>query len=596
MGGNEVEEVVVLRPTTPEAGQDAEKLNRLLPPQAPIQEKVIISGSEAFHEALLKEPPRPWAPRMVMVYLFSVVGFLCSTMNGYDASLINNLLQNHDFQATHAVGRDGLGAGLVAAMYQIGGVAVLPLVGPVIDRFGRRAGMALGAALVIVATVVQGTSTTSTTSTTSSSRLGQFMGGRFLLGFGVGLAASAGPMYVVEINHPAYRGVVGAVYNCLWLAGAILAAGAARGSLAVSAAFSWRLITWLQCLFAGVVLVLCPLLPESPRWLYVHGAPERARAFLVRYHGVGDDEASVWPALQMREYEAALRLDGADKRWYDYSALFRDRPAAYRLVCSVSVAALAQWLGNAVLSYFLGAVLYNAGYTEPIQQSNITLINNVIQFVCACCGAVLVDRVGRRPLLLFSFSACTVVWLGMTIASSQFAASYAGETADGVPIYTDASASRACLAMIFLFGAVFSIGVTPLQGLYIVEVLSFEQRAKGMAFGNLAVNAAGLLNQFAWPVSMAKIGWRTYIIFIIWDAIMTVWVYFVLPETKGRTVSNALPVTRESALLVKACTLTTVQLEELDEIFAAKNPVKASIAKKKLTVTQQGDVVNVAEA
>ncbi|KAH8718549.1 Lactose permease [Beauveria bassiana] len=562
MGGNEVEEVV-LRPTTPEeARQDAEKLS----PQAPIQEKVV-SGSEAFHEALLKEPPRPWAPRMVMVYLFSVVGFLCSTMNGYDASLINNLLQNHDFQATHDVGRDGLGAGIVAAMYQIGGVAVLPLVGPVIDRFGRRAGMALGAALVIIGTVVQGTSTSSP----HRDGLGQFMGGRFLLGFGVGLAASAGPMYVVEINHPAYRGVVGAIYNCLWLAGAILAAGAARGSLAVSAAFSWRLITWLQCLFAGVVLVLCPLLPESPRWLYVHGAPDKARSFLVRYHGVGD-EASVWPALQMREYEAALRLDGADKRWYDYSALFRDRPAAYRLVCSISVAALAQWLGNAVLSYFLGSVLYNAGYTEPIQQSNITLINNVIQFVCACCGAVLVDRVGRRPLLLFSFSACTVVWLGMTIASSRFAASYAGETADGVPIYTDANASRACLAMIFLFGAVFSIGVTPLQGLYIVEVLSFEQRAKGMAFGNLAVNAAGLLNQFAWPVSMAKIGWRTYIIFIIWDAIMTVWVYFVLPETKGRT------------------------LEELDEIFAAKNPVKVSIAKKKLTVTQQGDVVKVAEA
>ncbi|OAA62173.1 General substrate transporter [Cordyceps fumosorosea ARSEF 2679] len=554
MGNNEVQKMVA-NSSSREAGPDTKIV--------PVQEKVV-HGNEAFQEALLKEPPRTWAPGMVLVYLFSVVGFLCSTMNGYDASLINNLLQNHDFQATYRVGHDGLGAGIVAAMYQIGGVAVLPLVGPVIDRFGRRAGMAVGAALVIVGTILQGTAA-------HSGGGGQFMGGRFLLGFGVGLAASAGPVYVVEINHPAYRGVVGAIYNCLWLAGAILAAGAARGGLSVSAAFSWRLATWLQCLFSGLVLLLCPWLPESPRWLWVHGRPERARAFLVRHHGAGDAD-SVWPALQMREYEAALDLDGADKRWYDYSALFRNRAAAYRLVCSVSVAALAQWLGNAVLSYFLGSVLYNAGYADPVQQSNITLANNVIQFACACAGAVLVDRVGRRPLLLFSFAGCTVVWLGMTVASSRFAASYAGTAGpDGAPVYTDGDASRAALAMIFLFGAVFSVGVTPLQGLYIVEVLSFEQRAKGMAFGNLAVNAAGLLNQFAWPVSMARIGWRTYIIFTIWDAVMTVYVYFVLPETKGRT------------------------LEELDEIFAAENPVKASLAKKKLAVNQQGDVVNVAE-
>lgn len=519
---------------------------------------------------------------MVLVYLFSVVGFFCSTMNGYDASLINNLLQNLDFQKHFNVGNDGLGAGIVAAMYQIGGVVVLPFVGPVIDRLGRRAGMVIGALFVVIGTVVQGT----------ASGTGQFMGGRFLLGFGVGLAASAGPMYVVEINHPAYRGVVGAIYNCLWLGGAILAAGAARGSLDVSAAFSWRLITWLQCLFSGLVILLCPFLPESPRWLYVNGKKDKAREFLVKYHGVGNAD-SVWPALQMREYEESLKLDGADKRWYDYSALFRDRGSTYRLVCSVSVAALAQWLGNAVLSYFLGSVLYNAGYTHPIQQSNITLINNVIQFVCACAGAVLVDRVGRRPLLIFSFAACTVVWLGMTIASSRFAASYVGKTPDGVKIYTNGDASRASLAMIFLFGAVFSIGITPLQGLYIVEVLSFEQRAKGMAFGNLAVNAAGLLNQFAWPVSMNKIGWRTYIIFIIWDAIMTVYVYFVLPETKGRTVSLFSSLINDTTVMNAN---ENCQLEELDEIFAAKNPVKASTERKKLVVNQQGEVVNVASA
>ncbi|KHN93972.1 sugar transporter (hexose transporter) [Metarhizium album ARSEF 1941] len=125
--------------------------------------------------------------------------------------------------------------------------------------------------------------------------------------------------------------------------------------------------------------------------------------------------------------------------------------------------------------------------------------------------------------------------------------------------------------MIFLFGAAFSIGITPLQGRYLVEVLSFEMRAKGMVVSNLAVNLAGLLNQYAWSVSMKNLGWKTYIIFTVWHAISVIIVYFTLPETMGTT------------------------LQELDHIFAAKNPVEASISKK-VIVRQDGHLVEVEEA
>lgn len=133
---------------------------------------------------------------------------------------------------------------------------------------------------------------------------------------------------------------------------------------------------------------------------------------------------------------------------------------------------------------------------------------------------------------------------------------------------TNASAAKATLAMIFIFGAVYSVGLTPLQALYPVEVLSFEMRAKGMAFSSLAVNAGGLLNQFAWPVSLKAIGWKTYIVFVVWCAVQTAVFYFFLPETKGRT------------------------LEELDQIFAARNPVKASLKAHKIALNSEGVVVN----
>ncbi|KAK9420468.1 putative Major facilitator superfamily (MFS) profile domain-containing protein [Seiridium unicorne] len=530
------------------------------PEKEPVETKVV-KGNEAFAEAMTKEPPSAWTGPQILIYAFSLVGFFCSTMNGYDGSLINNLLQNPAFKEYYHVQSSGIWAGIVSSMYQIGGVVALPFVGPAIDTWGRKVGMFIGALLIVLGTVIQGT----------SHGADAFMGGRFLLGFGVSIAAAAGPMYVVEINHPAFRGTVGALYNTLWFSGAIIAAGAARGALNVGGDYSWRLITWLQALFSGLILLFVFFLPESPRWLYVNNKKEAAKAMLTKYHGHGNPD-SAWVALQMHEYEELLNMDGADKRWWDYRALFRNKASVYRLLCNLAVSIFGQWAGNAVLSYFLGAVLESAGYTNSIEQANITLINSCQQFLCAIVGAFLVDRVGRRPLLIFSFSACCVVWLGMTIAAAEFAKSGGGINQDGtVRQGTNKAASQASLAMIFIFGSVYSIGITPLQALFPVEVLSFEMRAKGMAFSSLAVNVAGLLNQFAWPVAMQNIGWITYVIFTVQDAVQALIIWMYIPETKGRT------------------------LEELDEIFAAKNPVKASIAKKQIGLNQYGDVVDVHE-
>jgi MFS family permease len=210
-----------------------------------------------------------------------------------------------------------------------------------------------------------------------------------------------------------------------------------------------------------------------------------------------------------------------------------------------------------VLSYFLPAVLTTAGYTASITQANINLGYACFQFVFALTGAAFVDRIGRRPLMLFSMGGCCIVWIGMTIATAIFNES--GKQ--------NAAAAQGSIACIFIFGAVYSVGLTPLQALYPVEVLSFEMRAKGMGFSAFAVNAGGMLNQFAWPISLKHIGWHTYIVFIIWDAVQFVIFYFFMPETKNRT------------------------LEELDSIFESNNPVKTSLIPKKLAVAEDGTVL-----
>jgi len=154
------------------------------------------------------------------------------------------------------------------------------------------------------------------------------------------------------------------------------------------------------------------------------------------------------------------------------------------MMSNIIISIFGQWAGNAVMSYYQGAVLATAGITEL----NTNLGISCSSFVVACIGALCVDRLGRRPLLLFTNIGCCVVWIGMTIASSQYAAR--GGTSDPKTIVPEDAkpAGTATLAMMYIFGFVYSFGFTPLQALYPVEVLSFEMRAKGMGFSGLAVN------------------------------------------------------------------------------------------------------------
>jgi hypothetical protein len=105
---------------------------------------------------------------------------------------------------------------------------------------------------------------------------------------------------------------------------------------------------------------------------------------------------------------------------------------------------------------------------------------NAVQIIFATIGCMFVDTFGRRPLLIWVNIGCAICWIGVTAAS-------------GVQANTLSKASSgATVAMIYLFQCVYSFGWTPLQALYPVEVLSFEMRAKGMAFSGMFVTIGKL--------------------------------------------------------------------------------------------------------
>ena len=171
--------------------------------------KTARHGNEAFNHAMIKEPPNPFSCNPPVLYLALFIGTLCSIMNGYEASLFNNLLETPHFKDYFQVQNSGVWTGIVSSMYEIGSFTAFPFIGPALDTFGRRIGLLMGVSILFIGTIVQGT-------TAQTAQVGQYMGGRFLLGFGIAIAASAGPTYIVEIAHPAYRGRITALYNTFW--------------------------------------------------------------------------------------------------------------------------------------------------------------------------------------------------------------------------------------------------------------------------------------------------------------------------------------------------------------------------------------------
>lgn len=172
---------------------------------------------------------------------------------------------------------------------------------------GRRVGMLLGAAIIVIGTIVQAT----------CYNLAGFMAGRFLLGFGVSICASAGPVYVSEMAHPAYRGQMTAIYNTFWYIGGIPGAFVPYGTSILEGTQAWRIPVWLQMVFSGLVIVFVMWIPESPRWLIANDRHEEALAAMAKYHGEGDPNSPI-VQLEYKEMLEAISQTGSDKRWWDY--------------------------------------------------------------------------------------------------------------------------------------------------------------------------------------------------------------------------------------------------------------------------------------
>lgn len=240
-----------------------------------------------------------------------------------------------------------------------------------------------------------------------------------------------------------------------------------------------------------------------------------------------------------------------DNPWWEFRELFNTKAARYRLYMVIAMAFFGQWSGNNVVNYFMPQMVKAAGITNPSTQLLINAINPIFSFLGALYGATLLDKLGRRVMLMAGLGGGLFAYILLTAFTA------ASETKPNL--------SYGTIVSIYLFGIFFAWvsnsadtrpwtarhippffpfripyqtnesltgdsitqGWTPLQTLYAVECLENRTRAKGSGLNFLFLNVAMVVNTYGISVGIEKIGWKLYLVYIGWICVELVIIYFV---------------------------------------------------------------------
>ncbi|KAK5663310.1 hypothetical protein OQA88_3738 [Cercophora sp. LCS_1] len=460
-------------------------------------------------------------PGLRKLYFYAAILCVASATTGYDGMFFN-AVQNFDEWKDYFGNPSGSLLGLLGALYQIGSLVSIPFVPILTDNFGRKLPIAIGCVIMVVGAILQG----------SCKDLNTFMGGRVMLGFGNSLAQLASPMLLTELCHPQHRGRLTTVYNCLWNVGALIVAWISFGTDFANSEWSWRVPALIQAFPSLVQIAFIYWVPESPRFLMAKDRHEEALRILAKYHANGNENH---PTVQFefREIKETIRLEFESSKNSSYADFFKTRGNRYRLAILLSLGIFSQWSGNAIISNYSAKLYESAGIEGSTAKLGLSAGQTVLALITSLTMAMLVDKIGRRPMFLASTAGMFGTFVFWTITCAVYETKGSRE------------AGNAMIFFIWLFGFMYSLAWSGLLVAYAIEILPYRLRAKGLMIMNVSVQAALTLNIYANPLAFDHFvnkTWQFYLIYTCWIFLELTFVYFMYVETRGPTLEELVKV------------------------------------------------------
>ena len=504
---------------------------------------------------------------LVVALIVALGGFLM----GFDASVISGVVGF--IETEFALTRIQLG--WAVASLTLTATLAMMAAGPISDRFGRRPVLMAAAVLFGVSAIY-------------SALAPDFVSlviARMIGGLGVGAALIIAPMYIAEIAPPAKRGrmvsfnqfnIVLGISVAFFSNYLILRLGQSGLDWVQSLrldAWAWRWMLGIEALPAVVYFLALFFVPESPRWLAMHGRQKEALAVFSRF---GDEEtaAANLEAVEQSIGEEAVVAQGS------FRELFAP---AMRLVLTigVSIAILQQITGINSVFFYAPMIFEQSGVGTDASFMQAVLVG-LVNLVFTVVAMALIDRIGRRPLLGIGLSGIAVCMFllaygfgsaGYTLAASdvdelpqdldraalqqvvdieyqsdvefrQAVTSAVGEAAFQqhesvlVSVAVDLNASLILFAILG-FVASFAISLGPVMWVLFSELFPNTLRGLAISFAGLINSGVSFGVQLVFPWELQKLGSSmTFLIYGVFALVGLVLMLRILPETRGRSLEE----------------------------------------------------------
>ncbi|KAL0930380.1 MFS quinate transporter [Colletotrichum truncatum] len=477
------------------------------------------------NDAMKQDPPEIYGWR---VYALACSACFGGLIFGIDTGVIGGVLRMDAFKELYKLDkmsdleRSNLGANIVSTL-QAGCFLGALLAAQAADRFGRRPVLIWAAGgISVVGVVLQAA---------ASGHLAAMYVGRFISGFGTGFASMVNPLYVAENAPRAIRGGLTGIYQLFIVFGIFLAYwinyGCSRGPQNTASYMIPLAIQGVPPLMLMISMFLCN---ESPRHLAKQDKWEEALAVLSSIRALPADHPYV--ANEFADIKAAIDeenaiLDGAS--WMSLQKEMWLVPAnRKRAIISILLMFFQQMTGTNAINYYAPQIFATLGVEGTQNELFATGIYGLVKLIAVSVFLVFVaDSLGRRKSLMWTGigQAMTMLYVGIFIAVAR-----PSENSQVT------AAGYIALICVFLFACMFQFGWGPCCWIYVSEIATTRLRATNVSFAAATQWLFNFVISRAVPpmlVTMGTGGFGTYVFFCCWCLIMTVFVWFFVPETKG---------------------------------------------------------------
>ena len=450
-----------------------------------------------------------------LIVLISCVATIGGFLFGFDSGVINGTVDG----LRQALDSDSVGTGFNVASMLLGCAVGAFTAGHLADVYGRRRLLQVAAVLFLISAWGSGVAGSSP----------EFVLYRVLGGLAVGASSVLAPAYISEVTPARFRGAMATVQQIAIISGLFIAfvsnyflAGIAGSSTAsLWGGFqAWRWMFWVEILPASLFFLALLYIPESPRFLVVSRRLEAARAVLTNLFGAAA------AGRKLDEIEQSLAQDHHRPRLRD---LVDERTGRLRRLAWVGIglATFQQLVGINVVFYY-GAVLWQSvGFNES-DALLINVISGAISIFACILTVLMIDRIGRKPLLLFgsigmSLTLGALTWVFITSAS-----------AGGGELTLTENAGRTALIAANAYVFFFNMSWGPVMWVMLGEMFPNQLRGSGLAVAGLFQWGSNFAITMTFPLLLASIGLGGAYGFYTVSALLSIlFVVLMVHETRG---------------------------------------------------------------